>query len=54
MLCFFVIDQIAISGSPSDIVNITEGIDNEDVHEGGKHESIIRKDLDRQTDIESW
>ena len=39
MLCCFVVDQIAITRSPSDIMDVTEGVDDEDVHECWQHES---------------
>lgn len=39
VLRLLVVDEVAVTRAPGHVVNVAEGVDDEDIHEGGKHEA---------------
>lgn len=48
VLRLVVVDEVAITRSPRHVVHVAEGVDDEDVHEGGQHESTDKKHVEAE------
>ena len=48
VLRLVVVDEVAIARAPRHVVHVAEGVDDEDVHEGGQHESADERHVETE------